>query len=571
MTKISKVLIAVVAMILSAAQSFAGLDWSYGALSNADNVARIPYLAAFSSNGNVFVTGIEGTSSNNIQIVTKKFSSTGILLASVTNSYFVPVGTSILDEVVGIKTDANDNVYILGHQYGSGSRGNDVVLIKYNSSLVQQWKKLIYNTNQPNNFDDKPCKIILDANNNVYVSGTWNNVTITGFMEEIFVQKYSSSGTLLLNTTIPQAAGKTIEDVNDMCIDNSLNITVCARAKDGNNVYSIMYARIDNTGSLVWKKFYSPNYSYTLLSNPEIECVGSGTLYLSTSALKQLSMYNYRVKVSIVKLNQGGIQQWEWLAPEIQEHTLEIKLRLDANQDIYAGSDFGDVTGTGYKDHRIYKVNSSGTLQWTYVANLSSDGFSFETFGSSSLFIKYTDKTTSTYVSKLRKIDAINGNVLWTETMSYVPPAGYHNCMVQITGLAVHPSTSEVITCNYIHAYSDATNQQEYRWMINKYGATSPRLSLNETNNAKHENKIGLQLFPNPANQNVNVKWEGDFDSQTEVRIMDVTGKTVADIKQEQLTESIVQIDIAQLPNGIYTVLLFGKENSAKAKFVVSH
>lgn len=531
--------------VLSTLQSYAGLEWTYGALSSPDNKIRNAKAIAYAANGNIFVTGLEELSSASKLIVTKKFSATGSLLASVTNSYAVAVGTTVNDNATDIKLDANNNVYVLGKQYATSSRGYDVVLIKYNSSLTQQWKKLIYNTNQPNNFNDKPCKILLDANNDVYATGNWNNVTITGFTEEIFVQKYSSAGTLLYSTNIPQAMGKTIEDATDFSIDNNLNVTVCARAKDGNNVYSVMYTRISNTGSVSWKKFYTPSSTFKYLFKPEIECLSSGTFYISTAVDREVGPDMF-VRIATAKFNSSGTLSWENLSAELHEYADNVYLRLDASGNIYAGCDFLNSPTPTYKNHRIYKMNSSGTLQWIYTSAETSNFFSFETFNSSALFLIFSH--TSGVNPILRKLDATNGAVLWSETIAYTPPATYHHCQVIHTDIAVNPSTSEVAFCGYISAdMITPTYNQEYRWLIKKYGATSPRFVSSE--NPVAAQKLDFKIFPNPANQNVTI--QSDAAPETEIIITDLKGRKV---HQQKFENGLVNFNVSDFRNGMYNV-----------------
>lgn len=557
-------------LLLQASLSRAGLDWSHGTLSNPDNLKRNTSSIAYSASGSVFVTGVEENITGNKLIVTKKYSSTGSLQNSATNAYAIIAGTIVSDLPVSVKVDGADNVYVLGRQYATTSRGNDVVLIKYNSQLVQQWKKLIYNTNQPNNFDDRPCKIVFDASNNVYVTGTWNNVTITGFTEEIFVRKYSTTGTLFYSTTVPQSVGKTIDDVTDMCIDNSLNVTVCAWAKDANNVYSILYARITNTGSLSWKKFYSPNTVYTQLFNPEIECTSVGTLYLATIAWRRPNNYDSYVKLATAKLNSSGALQWENITAELNEYADAIALRLDALNNIYVGADYLNSPTPTYKNHRIYKMNSSGTTLWVYVSPETSKYFTFETFSSTSLFVLFEKSSPVNPV--LRKIDAATGATTWTEDMPFGGVPGYYHSQLQSIAIAVNNTTSEVAFCGYLIASIYSPNYaEEYRWHIRKYGATSPRVSSNEDQVTSESN---LSLFPNPVNDVMYIH-NSNAEEVSSVSIVDVSGKEIYNSKiavpQPPVKHSLIKLQTSHFPNGMYFVKVVSISGIETRKIIVKH
>ncbi|MEP7263171.1 MAG: T9SS type A sorting domain-containing protein [Bacteroidota bacterium] len=559
------ILLATLLANLLSISSYAGLDWTYGSFSNHDNILRKTSAVAYAASGAIYVTGREEMSSGNKLIVTKKFSSSGTMVSSVTNTYFYPSGITLNDNAADIALDANDNVYVLGKQYGSSSRGYDVVLIKYNSSLTQQWKKLIYNANSAQlNYNEKPCKILVDANNAVYVTGTWSNITATGFTEEPFVQKYNASGTLIYSTSVPQTIGKTTFDVNDMCIDNSLNVTVCARTKDANDNYSIMYARISSTGSLSWKKFHTPASVYKTLFNPEIECTAAGTIYIAASTIREPNSYDKYVKLATVKLNSSGTLLWEQLSPELHEYADEIKLRLDASNNIYTGCDFWGSPTPTFINHRIYKWNSSGVLQWTYTSPEISQNFTFETFSSSAVFVLFENFSTEKPV--LRKLNAATGSILWTEIITSPPPANYYTFQLPLTDIAVNSVTSEVAYCGTIEAsFLTPVYSEECRWLIKKYGATSPRITDSE------EQNMDIQLFPVPADEKLTVKWNGNNDETMEIIFTDVNGKVVLSEMHITSAENNIQIETASLPSGFYTVTISGKEYTQTKKLIITH
>ena len=60
-----KTLLTAATLLLNVAFAYAGLDWSYGSLTNADNIYRSTSSVAYSSNGNVYVAGVEETASGN--------------------------------------------------------------------------------------------------------------------------------------------------------------------------------------------------------------------------------------------------------------------------------------------------------------------------------------------------------------------------------------------------------------------------------------------------------------------------------------------------------------------------
>jgi|GEM_PF-2006571 len=556
------------ALIFFTTHSFAGLDWTYGSLTNADNLHRYSAAVAYASNGNVFVTGTEENSSGSILIVTKKFSSTGSLSVSKTNSYVVPAGTVVHDFPLSIALDGVGNVYVLGSQYGSSARGQDIVLIKYNSSLTQQWKKLIYNSSSATtNFDDKPSKLLIDAVDNIYVAGTWSKPSLYG-TKEIVVRKYNSSGTLLFSRPVPQAAGTVIGDASDMCIDTSLNITVCASSETSAGVKSIMYARISNTGALSWKKFYACPATYTYIGNPEIETTASGTFYVASSLDRAPAPNNHFARHMVVKINSSGTKLWEKLTAELNLWADNIVLRLDANNDIYTGSDFAGPASGGYEKHRMYKRNSAGALQWSYLSPETSSFFRFETFAGSAVFI--ISRKTSPVNPVLRKLNAATGNIIWTENITYTAPPNYLNLYLSPSAIAVRASTSEVAYCGNMQAEIITPAAQEYRWMVKKYGATNPRLTA-ETDAAENQDaKSGIYVFPNPAHDKINISLGEIAGADGEISIADISGKLI--LKQIiSPADKNISFETLQLSQGLYTVMIKSKTGISTSKFIVAH
>ncbi|MDA0288375.1 MAG: SBBP repeat-containing protein, partial [Proteobacteria bacterium] len=151
------------------------------------------------SSGNVFVTGytdgaLDGNTnagSNDIFII--KYTSAG------TKQWTQLLGTSGDEYGYGIAADPSGNVYVTGYTEGNleGSNnagGNDVFVVKYNSSGGKQWTQLLGTSSGDFGYD-----IASDSDSNVYVTGP----TLGGFAGnansgsyDVFIIKYDSDGNL---------------------------------------------------------------------------------------------------------------------------------------------------------------------------------------------------------------------------------------------------------------------------------------------------------------------------------------------------------------------------------------
>ncbi len=137
--------------------------------------------------GNVYVTGSCLSSSNGYDCITLKYNSSGTLQwASVYN------GLSNLEDRGLVVIPGDSAVYTCGRTVNSKT-GTDYLLVKYNSSGVQQWA-VTYN-GPVNIYDDYAFDMALDNNDNIYVTGgSYGNGTI---YKSATTLKYNSAGTVI--------------------------------------------------------------------------------------------------------------------------------------------------------------------------------------------------------------------------------------------------------------------------------------------------------------------------------------------------------------------------------------
>jgi Secretion system C-terminal sorting domain/Fibronectin type III domain len=79
-----------------------------------------------------------------------------------------------------------------------------------------------------------------------------------------------------------------------------------------------------------------------------------------------------------------------------------------------------------------------------------------------------------------------------------------------------------------------------------------------------------IEVFPNPANDVINIIFEDDANSGYELKIVDMHGKVVSSAHVEsQQGENQIALDIAGLAKGVYSVQLFGSSDQVlRSKFV---
>jgi len=173
-----------------------------------NNMGVVMWNKTWGGNGNEGAKGIAIDSSNNIYIVgvTFSFGSTSagdICLIKYNNSgvqqWNRTIGGDINDYGEAIAIDWLDNIYITGFVTGFGAGGNDMCLIKYNTSGHQLW-----NRTWGGNAHDRGKSIAIDSEDNIYVGGEYNyEYGVSHF--RIFLTKYNSSGEQMWTETYGSA------------------------------------------------------------------------------------------------------------------------------------------------------------------------------------------------------------------------------------------------------------------------------------------------------------------------------------------------------------------------------
>lgn len=106
--------------------------------------------------------------------------------------------------------------------------------------------------------------------------------------------------------------------------------------------------------------------------------------------------------------------------------------------------------------------------------------------------------------------------------------------------------------------------------VIFEAGTTTPNAS-NTTSSVGIENvsSMNASLYPNPANENVQMNFEG-FSGETQLHIFDVSGRLLV---QERISEGIQKLNIntQELPTGSYLIRLGSKNERVYRKLIVQH
>ncbi len=285
-------------------------------------------------------------------------------------------GTSEYDRGRSVAVDSSDNIYVTGQTYGdldgnTHEGGWDIFLTKYSSDGTKQWTKQ-WGTSEW----DYGWSVAVDSSDNIYVvgstSGDLDGNTNAGFVNDIFLTKYSSDGT---KQWTKQWGTSENDYGNSVAVDSSDNIYVTGYTEgdlDGNTYAGgygdIFLTKYSSDGTKQWTQQWGTSKgdrgsSVAVDSSDNIYVTGDtyGDLDGTTNAGSW--------DIFLTKYSSDGTKQWtqQW---GTSEDDTGKSVAVDSSDNIYVtGYTEGDLDGNtyagGYGDIFLTKYSSDGTKQWT--------------------------------------------------------------------------------------------------------------------------------------------------------------------------------------------------------------
>ena len=196
-------------------------------------------VAVDSSNNVYLAGGHEGywTGSDNMHLV--KYDSSGVKLWERT------WGETEWDRGFGVTVDSSDNVYFVGDTESFGAGENDLIIVKYSSSGLQQWNRTWGGTSFDNGYG-----VVVDSSDCVFVGGSTRSYGAGD--SDLLLVKYDSSGILLWNRTW---GGSNSERSYDVTTDSSDNVYLVGHTNSfGMGSNDMIVVKYNNTGVQLWNR-----------------------------------------------------------------------------------------------------------------------------------------------------------------------------------------------------------------------------------------------------------------------------------------------------------------------------
>ena len=297
---------------------------------------------AVDATGNVYVTGRTYSDSTYFNYVTIKYNSAGE--QQWLGQYDGPSNND--DGTVALAVDGSGNVYVTGYSWQSGTSW-DYATIKYDSSGQQLW---VSRYNGPGNIADFAVGLALDASDNVYVTGTSDDLSVTLYPTYATV-KYNSAG----DEQWVARYNELWSYATAISVDASGNAYVTGRSYALGTYFDYATIKYNTTGTQQWVARYhgglSDDLAYAIAVN------GAGDVYVTGEGGPETIDY------ATVKYNSSGVEQWVRTyngSGNAVDHGNDIVFDADGN--IYVT---GESRGPqGADDYATIKYNPDGVEQW---------------------------------------------------------------------------------------------------------------------------------------------------------------------------------------------------------------
>ena len=199
------------------------------------------------NSGAVYTIGYLRRANGSFTLAVLKYSSSGSLIDT---AYFNLTLTSSEIPVSGC-IDAQENIYILAST-NAISASNDILMLKYNSSLELIWQITYSGTGAGS---DQPVEIMLTSDNKLAVTAAMFN---QGSGLDYGMFRFDTSSALIMQYYY-NGTGNHQDIPYAITCDNSNNIFVTGSSRNSDTLGSedFLTMKIDPTGTLLWQKRYN--------------------------------------------------------------------------------------------------------------------------------------------------------------------------------------------------------------------------------------------------------------------------------------------------------------------------
>lgn len=176
-----------------------------------------------------------------------------------------------LVDVVSIKSDNADNIYIGGTTKGIITGNQDIQVVKINSDFDVEWIRTI----DEEGLDDVAKVLDIDNAGNIIIAGNSSNINNESY---ITFSKFDSDGNTLFHKGYSGPASVQNAKVETMKISSNNNVLITGFVEQ-NNYKDFVTIILDSNGNINSEKFYTTNENTNDIAN-SIEILNDGEFFI---------------------------------------------------------------------------------------------------------------------------------------------------------------------------------------------------------------------------------------------------------------------------------------------------
>lgn len=400
-----------------------------------------------------------------------------------------------------IAVDNEGNVYLTGRSTGAET-GYDIATVKFSSSGALAWVKHYNGTADQNDYGKD---VTVDDQGNVYVTGTANGESLSGFCIVTIRYGNDNTTTVMKYDQLPDLAvsgAPNTEEGNSLAIDSDGNIYVTGKSNGG------ILIKYSADGGEQWSRQFGGMYGRKVVMDPAQNILVTGW------------------GGHTAKYNPDGDQLWlSVCSADINAAHQDMVLDADGNAYI---TGYGRPAGSEKEDYLTVKYNGvDGSLVWSKVFGGSGKGIDL----AQSIALYASGEQTAVYVtgrvevkngkSNLVKYGTVkygpNGEEVWSslyigkenKAASAYAVAVDHAGGVYVTGQnGVKPGNEDIMTIKYSEAVSTS--------MVRKTSVSQMPSDLQIVN------------YPNPFRSETIIEYSLPKDGNLRLSVLDLSGREVA-------------------------------------------
>lgn len=393
--------------------------------------------------------------------------------------------------------------------------------------------------------------------------------TFDQYCDTVFTRSYGDTTFYNLTTEVRPF----LKDKSKLVLFGSTDST-CGINHPG--FYKPLVRLVDTNGVLYQTRIYTNTNFYRTLSDVDTT-IKKGYVLCGTEVINFTS--SGTAKNYVIKIDSNLNQVWYKYIDTSNSFYSSI-ISLKSGQLIYAHNHSDFNASNTYLGERIVltKLDISGNIIWrkTYGGTENSPGVSKIKECSNGDYIlcgeKYVNYTASVnqYMGWIMRTDSM-GNLKWWRT--YIPENPIKDTTTQNELHDILELPNKDIACVGWAGASGFNSLVQQTWILKVdsngcFGASNCPQNIVSSVKESTLNETNLKVYPNPANDLLNIELNFEVGGNTNVILTNSIGQIISNGKIESKQS---KFDISAVPNGIYFVNLKHGGSSITKKVIIQH